>query len=126
MTDTATHSPVTTSHTRSRPSHRPRSVESEHLQLPLRDDDKCLQPGLLLCALPDRLPVVLAPDEAFLRPRCSEQREFLLRHVCPAVTHVVLLLLANDGVRETVGESDRGDVMIRRGAVALILLRTTS
>lgn len=91
----------------------------------MRDDDERLQPALLLRALSDRLPVVLAPKETLLRPRCSEQRELLLRHVCSPVTHVVLLLLADDGVRETVGESDGGDVMIRRGAIAEILLRTT-
>lgn len=118
--DERTHSPVSASQpcTSFSFSSRPSSIEAKHPHLALRNDDKDLKPVLLLRALPDRFPEVLAPEDALLRPGSAEQSELLVRdgHAAVALV-VVLLLLANDGVREAVGEADGRDLVMRRRAV---------
>lgn len=106
---------------------RPSRVEAKHANLALGDDDKHLQPVLLLGALAGRVPVVFAEDEAFLGPRRTEQRELLVRdgHVGFALL-VVLLLLSDHRAREVASEADGGDVVVRRRSAvrrAVVVLR---
>lgn len=68
-------------------------------------------------------------EKPLLGPRGTEQRELLVGDRDAVVAlGVVLLLFANDGVRETVGEADGGDVVVRsavRGAVVVLWVKAS-
>lgn len=102
-----THQPVAASDTARLPTSEGRSAKLEHLEVALLDDRKDLQPILVLRPPVRSFPVVLALENAFFGPRCTQKGQLLVRSggIARDAVGIVLLLLSNDGLRQVACET---------------------